>query len=132
MKTLSLANLPALFGGRLERDVNRLMRQVVQDCNDRPGCVRARELVLTIKLNPELEKDSAVLDQLALDAVAKVKLPNIETPECKLIPDAQDRTVAHFHPESPDTPHQAHLSDLDDWRTDRRSGGGPDNPRDDP
>jgi hypothetical protein len=52
LQQLKLETLPELKGGQLRDDFNRLLANIISDCNQRPGINKPRTLTLKLKLTP--------------------------------------------------------------------------------
>lgn len=104
---LSLTSLQEMDNGKVVAAVDHAIRQVVNDCIDRPGDKSKRKVLLQIEMKPVLDKDLGVLDTVNSKFRVKTNLPDRETVEYPMLP-TQDGRLA-FSPHSPGDPRQADL-----------------------
>lgn len=107
-RTLDLANLHHLDNGKGALAFSHAMRQIVKDIQDRPGDKAKRKVVLTVEGTPSLDNDSAVLDTIGIRINVKTSIPNRQTVEYPMLPQADGRLVFQEH--SPGDPRQSSLA----------------------
>lgn len=54
---LKFETIEKVHGGQVAADFNRRLDEAVADCMRRPGIDKARTIILTVKLKPELDDD---------------------------------------------------------------------------
>jgi len=106
-----LATLNQLDHNRVGLAVNRLIKQAIQDCLDRPGDDRARKVTLQINLTPisQTLDNSISCEGAKAVAQAKLSLPNYETQVLDL--GVKQGGHAYFSAESPTNHRQATFFD---------------------
>lgn len=106
---LTLATLKKLDLGRVGMAFDRLLKQAISDCVDRPGDDRARKVTLQIDLVPVKQvHDNTISCEGAKGAVkAKLALPNYETQTLDF--GVKQSGHAYFAEESPANHQQATL-----------------------
>lgn len=57
VEQLKLETIEKVHGGQVAEDFNRRLDDAIADCMRRPGIDKARTVVLTVKLTPELDAD---------------------------------------------------------------------------
>lgn len=72
---LTLASLGEMDGGKIGRVVERLLRRMADDCNDRPADERERELTIKIGMVP-ICSGEGVAEAVKTQVKASAKVPH--------------------------------------------------------
>ncbi len=108
---LSLNALKDLDLGKASLAFTHLLRKVVDDINDRPGCRAKRIIKMDCFITPVLDKDSACLDTCDVQFIFDHKLPKLQSIEYSMIPTRDGALL--FESLSPDDPRQPGLPGID-------------------
>ena len=114
LKVLNLQSMADLSHGAVGVAVDKLIRQAIRDCIDRPGDDRARKLTVQIEFTPTAHIDGQSVTCEGAKAVAKasLKCPNYETGVLDLA--VRENGAALFAPNSPENVAQATMFDDED------------------
>ncbi len=114
LKVLNLQSMAELSHGSVGVAVDKLIRQAIRDCIDRPGDNRARKLTVQIEFTPTARVDGQSVTCEGAKAIAKARLktPDYETGVLDLM--VRENGSCVFAPASPENAAQATMFDDED------------------
>ncbi len=106
-KTMTLANIQHIDGGRPMLAVNHALRQCTADIVDRPADKSKRKVVLVITQEPQLDKSTGALDTIGVQFKVKTSIPDRQSKLYPMLPTGENTVT--FEPHAPNDPRQAAL-----------------------
>lgn len=76
---LTLESLANLDGGRIGTAFQLSLKRAIQDCEDRPGVKKPREITLKLGILPVAAADDATCDEVAYQCVVSDSVPKRQT-----------------------------------------------------
>jgi len=76
---LTLESLAKLDGGRVGTAFQLSLKRAIQDCEDRPGVKKPREIVIKLGILPVAAADDAICDEVAWQAHITDTVPKRQT-----------------------------------------------------
>jgi len=85
MRDLSLGSIQHVAGGTVDATFQQQLKRVIEDCGDRPGEKKARQVILIVNVTPIMLQDGAAYD-VSTDYEIKSTIPTfISRPvECRV------------------------------------------------
>jgi len=76
---LTLESLANLDGGRVGTAFQLSLKRAIQDCEDRPGVKKPREITLKMQILPVAAAEDSICDEVAWQAVVSDSVPKRQT-----------------------------------------------------
>jgi hypothetical protein len=101
----TLSSIRDIDRGKIELAINHALKQCVLDIEDRPGDKAKRKVTIQIEMTPQLDKNLAVLDTVAVQFRVATAIPVRQSSIYPMLP--SDDGVVMFQPDSMFDPRQS-------------------------
>lgn len=114
-ENLSLTNLNLLDYGKCNAAFQRLLKQAVQDCDDRPALKKKRKITLTLELEPVMSISGNTIDCESVKGSfqLKISLPNMQTDTIDF--GIRNNGDLYFNPDAPENHNQHSMDEVDGY-----------------